>query len=156
MNFLWLMFVIVFVAVVCMAREIVRSWRRNQSESVVPLCSTRSDPLEALRSSAFHKRNAKWISMSECEKLVHTRDNLVFITVKSKKIHEAAPFPGIYSLSVSPNQLIDVLRWLPPDACVVLDGELDRCCSVVEPMDRETGSASLYLLKRNNALSVVG
>jgi hypothetical protein len=156
MGFMCLLLLIVFVAVVCTAREIVRYWRRNPPEYLVPLHSTRSGAIEALRSSAMRKRHARWISMNECEKLVHTRNNVVFIAIKSEGYNDPPPFPGVTYLSVSPNQLIDVLRWLPPGACVVLDGEIDPCCSVVEPLDRDTGSASLYLLRHNRALAGVG
>lgn len=156
MNFLWLTFAIAFVAVICLAGEfIVRSWHRNPPECVVPLYPVRPGSVDTLRPSVMRKRCARWISMNECEKLLYSGDNVVLITVRSSNNHEPAPFGRMNNLSVPPNQLIDVLQWLPPNACVVLDGELGLCCSIVEPLEGETGSASLYLLSRNNILSRV-
>lgn len=67
MNFMWLMFLIVLVAVVCTAREIIRSWRRHPVDCTALPQSARSDSIEAPRSSALHQHHAKWISMDECE-----------------------------------------------------------------------------------------
>jgi hypothetical protein len=156
MNFMWLLIVLTFVAIVCTVFGILRDSRRRLPKCVVPFDSPCSDSIGAPRTSVIRKRHAKWISTKECEKLIHNTDNVVFIDIRSQGADEHFAVPGIYALSVSPNKLVDVMQWFPPDTCVVLCGEVDLCFSIVEPLDDDAGSTSIYLLKRNDVLSKAG
>ena len=156
MYFLWLLVGIPVVAIICTAGEIVRDWRARLPERMVPLTPVRFPSVDAVPPPIMPKRQIKWISMKECEGVVHNSYNVVFIEIRSGSEGKALPFPATHVLSIAPSQLADVLRWLPPDSCVVLCGEVDLCSSILGSLDDIAGSASIYLLKGEPAHSEVG
>jgi hypothetical protein len=156
MNFIWLLVGIPVVAIIFSAREIVRDWRHRLPERVVPLNPVRFPLVDAVPPPAMPKRPIKWISMKDCEGVVHNSSNVVFIEIRSGSEGKPLPFPATHVLSIAPSQLVDVLRWLPPDSCVVLWGEVDLCSSILGSLDDVAGSASIYVFKGEPAHSEVG
>jgi hypothetical protein len=143
---MWLLIGIVFVVVLCTARGIVRGQKRRLPECVVPLPPSRFHSIDAIFPGAMPKRQVKWISAKECASLVHTSDNVVFIAIRSGSRNKRPSFPGLQSLSIAPNQLADVLRWLPPESCIVLSGEVDLCASALGSLDDIASSGPVYVL----------
>lgn len=147
MDFMWLLIGIVFVAVLCTAHGIVSGHRRRLPECVVPLPAPRFHAIDAVSPCVMPKRQVKWISAKECAALVHTSENVVFIAIRSGSGNKRPSFPGLQALSIAPNQLADVLRWLPPESCVVLSGEVDLCASALGALDEIAASGPVYLLR---------
>lgn len=146
MGFMWLLIGIVVVAVVCAARETIRGWRHSLPERVVPLtpvCFPSVDALPAPSTTA--KRHVKWISIKECERLIQTSNNILFIAVRQGSERKLLPFPAIRAMSVAPCELVDTLE-LISDSCVVLCGQVELCSSILGSLTDNVGSTPLYVL----------
>jgi hypothetical protein len=68
--------------------------------------------------------------MKECEHIIHTLDNIVFIAIRQGCERKFLPFPPIQAISVAPGELADTLK-LIPDFSVVLCGQVELCTSIV-------------------------
>jgi len=155
MSFMWLLMGIVLVAVVCTAREIVRGWY-GPPRYGVSLQLSRSRSINAVHPAPIRKRQVKWISMRECENLVYSSRDLVFIALRRTSDGTPLPFPGLHAFAIAPSQLADVLRWLPPGSRVVLCGEVDSCSSILGSLDDIAGSSPVYVLKTTTVHSKAG
>jgi hypothetical protein len=156
MSFMLLLMGIVLVAVVCTAREIVSGWRCGPPRYVVPLPLSRARSIDAVHHAPIRRRPVKWISMRECESLVHSSADIVFIALSRASDGAPLSFPGPHGFSIAPSQLADVLRWLPPGSRVVLCGEVDSCSSILESLDDIAGSRPVYVLKTTNVHAKAG
>jgi len=92
------------------------------------------------------EREVKWISAKECEALLRTYCDVIFIDLRSGK--ENAPIPLAVSeiLTVSPSQFSDMLRWLPASSSIVLYGASDSCASLLWSTRNIHGGAPVYVL----------
>jgi hypothetical protein len=155
MSFMWLLMGIVLIAAVCTAREIVRGLRYGPSGYGVPRLLSPSRSIDVVHPAPVRKRQVKWISMRECESLVYSSRDIVFIALRRASDRTSLPFPGLHAFSIAPSQLTDVLRWLPPGSRVVLCGEVDSCSSILGSLD-DAGSPPIYVLKTTAVHSKAG
>jgi hypothetical protein len=154
MVFMWVLMVIVLVAVVCTAREIVKGWKPAAQNSAVVVRSPRYRPLASNSFARPGTHTAKWLSISDCERLVHSSDKVIFIAIGSSR--GSFPFPEFTSICIPPYELEDVLRWIPPGQTVVLCGQIDLCLSTVRLEELNAGTAQIYVLRTHPAHSMVG
>jgi hypothetical protein len=136
----------VVVSVLCTARAIVRSWKHKLPECVAPLRSSRLHSIDAARTSMRSKPQVERISVKECENLIHSFDNVVFIALRQGSERTPLPFPAKVAVSIAPSELADVLK-LIPDCRVVLCGEVDLCNSISETLKDIARSAPVYVLE---------
>ena len=155
MSFMWLLMGIVLIAAVCTAREIVRGLRYSSQDYVMRLPLSRSRAIDRVHPTPIRKRQVKWISIRECESLVYSSRDIVFIALRRASDRTSLPFPGLHAFSIAPSQLADVLRWLPPGSRVVLCGEVDSCSSILGSLD-DAGSPPIYVLKTTAVHSKAG
>jgi hypothetical protein len=142
MIFMWLLIAIVLVAIMCAGHELVQRWKPGVPGRAIPLRSSR----EVI--PATSKRHAKWISMAECERLLHSNRNVFFVVIRSYGVSGPLPFWGIHAVSISPGEIVDVLQWIPTHDIVVFCGETDVCSSLFERREDGVGTASIYILNR--------
>lgn len=155
MVFMWLLIVIVLVAVICTAREIMRGWKPAAQRSAVVLRTPHYRPPAPKSFATSGAHAAKWLSISDCERLVHSRDKIIFIAIGASR-EGSLPFPELTSIFIPPHELGDVLRWIPPGQTVVLCGQIDLCLSTVRLEELNTGTTQIYVLKTQPAHSMVG
>ncbi len=93
--------------------------------------------------------------MSDCERLVHSSDKVIFIAIGSSR-ENSLPFPELTSICIPPHELEDVLRWIPPGQKVVLCGQIDLCLSTVRLEELNARTAQIYVLRTQPAHSTVG
>ena len=148
MNFMWLLIGIVVVAVICTAREVVKGWRHKLPESMVSVPSPHFHSLGAFRPSSIPKRQVKRISMTECERLIHTSENVVFTSVREGSGGKRLPFPEMHVMSIAPNELVDVLKLIPECCVVVLCGEVELSSSILGSLADAAGSAPVHVLEK--------
>ena len=84
--------------------------------------------------------------MKECERLVQTSGNVVFIALKKESAGKPLPLLPMHAMSIDPGELVDVLK-LIPDSYVVLCGEVDLCSSILGSLEDVAGSMPVYLLE---------
>lgn len=152
MEFILLIIETVVVVVLCTARAIVRSWKHKVPECVVPLCSSRLHSIDAARTSMRSKPQVKRISVKECENLIHSFDNVVFIALRQGSERTPLPFRATHAVSIAASELVDVLK-LIPDCYVVLCGEVDLCSSIFETLEDIARSTPVYVLESTAACS---
>ena len=156
MAFMWLLLRIVFVAVVCTAREMIKSWKTAFPQSAVVVNSRRSRPIPVAPSSPLGKYSAKRLSLKECKRLLDESEAIVFIAISGDSRKPSCPFPELTSLSISPNELGEVLHWLPTGRSVVLCGQVDLCSSTIRVSDLSAGEPHIYVLQSQTAHSMAG
>jgi hypothetical protein len=144
MNFMPFLMAIVLLAVICTAHEILKGWKRRAPDRAFLRRASRSDSRNIV--PAISKRRAIWISMRECQQLLHSKNNLFFIAIRSGGISGPLPFSGLHAVCISPSEVVDVLQWVSTDNCVVFCGETDVCSSVFGRRNDEAGTASIYVL----------
>lgn len=154
MTFMWLSIGIVLVAVIYTACKIAKSLKVTPKESVVALPNARSRAADTGRSGAKRKPNVKWLSMKDCENLLRNGGQVLFVAIRTGGKEGPVPFPELDAISVSPAQLADVLRWVPPGKNVVLCGEVDL--STIIWADCASGITPIYLLGNEPAYSKAG
>lgn len=155
MDVLWLVLGTVFVAVVWTARSIVKSWECAPVRNVRALPPLRPNSTKSLQSNSASRRVIRAISMQECESLVHSADDVIFIVVRAVGDRGPLPFPEMHALAVVPGQLADELRWLPSASCVVLCGAVNLCASELGSLAGGLGSRQIYILRQTSAQSEV-
>ena len=155
MVFMWLLMVIVLVAVIGTAREIMRGWKPAAQRSAVVLRTPRYRPPAPRSFATSGTHTAKWLSISDCERLVHGNDKIIFIAIGASR-EGCLPFPELTSICIPPHELGDVLRWIPPGQTVVLCGQIDLCLSTVRLEELNAGTTQIYVLRTQPAHSMVG
>jgi hypothetical protein len=88
----------------------------------------------------------KRISMGEFREVLTKCVDLIVIDLRTDASWDPFPIPTAFVLPVTPNELISVLDWLPPDRSVAFYGSSDSCISVIEKSSIMRGSAPLYVL----------
>jgi hypothetical protein len=156
MAFMWLLLSIVFVAVVCTAHEIAKSWQPKVQRSAVVIHRPRDRPIAVTPSSTLGRYTAKWFSMKDCERLLDSSDKVIFIAIRGDFSEDSLPLPELISLSIAPNELAEVLHWLPPGQSVVLCGQVDLCSSTIRPAEVNAGTPHIYVLQSQPVHSMAG
>jgi hypothetical protein len=141
---LWLLLTIMLAALMYFVRRLIRSGRRKLRDSMpsVPAPSMEIVP----KASWANTRMIKWISISEFIS-VHTKcSDLIVIDLRENAELVPFPIPTAVVLPVSPNELVNVLEWLPADKAVVLCGASDLTIFMIETSFCKEGSGPLYVL----------
>lgn len=92
------------------------------------------------------KRYIKWISAKEFRTLSRRSDDLVLIVLRKKAEAKAISFPESHILYIEPDQLINLLKWLPPSCGAILYGTFTCLSASVLSVRNLTGSAPIYVV----------
>jgi hypothetical protein len=155
MAFMWLLLGITLVAILCTAHEILKNWKPEVQGSASVTQSPRYRPIAVHPVSALGKYSVKWLSMKDCENLLDRSDKVIFIAIRSDSRNESLPLPELVSFSIAPNELAEVLHWLPPGQSVVLCGQVDLCSSTIRLAECH-GTPPIYVLPSQPAHSMAG
>lgn len=155
MDFLLLLLGIIFVAVICTAARIVTGRkqplvRQGTRRLLPPSHSTAPShpPLERgpeLRS----------ISIKECETLIRSSGEVLFVAVNETGHRRPLPFHNMYALNMTPRQFADEVRWFPANTCVVLCGDVNLCSLALGLLENVPEIPLIYMLRdRSSRLEI--
>jgi hypothetical protein len=96
------------------------------------------------------RRHVRWITPQELPVLLHRFENVIVVDLRSEKRLRPTLFSASHVLPASPDQLNDLLPWLPADTGVVLCGPPDLCKRLLLKIRYLTGSAPIYVLAATN------
>lgn len=146
MDFIWLLLGLVLLSLLCTA---VRN--RREKKQKLPACVVPLPPTSSPSANAFFflniGREMKWITANELRALKEKSNDLIVIDCRPDRFRRLAEFAGSSALSIRPEQLVEVLNWLPANRSAVLCGASDLCRSPVMKMDHRRGLAPVYVLK---------
>jgi hypothetical protein len=146
MESMWLVIGILILAVVYTAHWAVRNCREKPVESAFRSHAPCALSIEVAR-GPIKKRQLEGISITECKRLIHASDNIMFLAIRQGSEMKFLHFPGIRAMSVDPSDLVDALRSVP-DCCVVLCGQVELCSSILESDTDFAGSTPIFVLER--------
>ena len=146
MDFIWFFVAVPVVSFLCTACLIATDHRRKLPDCVVPLSTI--GLVSAKKTSPFsNRRKIRWISMGECEGIVRTSSDVVFLDLGPPEEDKRLPMRAAHVLSISPNHVLGVVQWLPPETTVVLYGAYDLCASMIWTARSLAGIAPVYVVK---------
>ena len=87
------------------------------------------------------------ISLAELLVLFVSTDDLLVIDLRPGQQRDSFPVLGDDILCVQPNELPDVLEWLPSNKNVVFCGASELCITMIQTSPCIYGSAPLYVLE---------
>jgi hypothetical protein len=152
MYFLWVLFAIPALVLLYTACVIVRD---DQTDPRGCASELRSSDISSMgrRASEFqNSRAVKQITAEELDDLAHRSNDVILIDLTPPWERKPLLIPVAHTLFVAPNQLQDILRWLPPASSVVLYGSSRLCASVTPAVGHLTGSAPVYVLSEPKIL----
>jgi hypothetical protein len=118
-------------------------------ESVPHTCACSLDP-SYIRSTAAmtsrKHREVRRISTQDLRYLVYKSDDLILIDLRPPLAAKPIPLPAAHILSVSPDELEGLLRWLPPATSAALWGGTYACASAAQVCHGISGTAPIYVL----------
>jgi hypothetical protein len=155
---LWSLSAIALAGVTIPIWQISRIGRHNyfDDSQVNPLPSAGRTPVPALpvqvpggsEPAQKQTRPTKWISVDVFRTLLGDESNHpVVIDLRPESQWTPFPIPDVFVLRLAPQDLIDVLAWLPPDRSVVFYGASNFSIFLIEISGCMEGSAPLYFLE---------
>jgi hypothetical protein len=147
MDFIWPLVAMPVASLLYTAYVIARDSRHKLPDCVVPLSTLGPGAAKKTSYVPSHRREIRWVSMNECEDLIHTSTDIIFIDLGSPDEEKHFPIEAEHVLSISPSNILDVLQWLPPETTVVLYGASDLCTSMIWTVRNLAGVAPVYVLK---------
>jgi hypothetical protein len=91
-------------------------------------------------------RTIKWISLTELKTMTHPFEDVMFVDLISRDSSRPSCLESADFLHIKPDELCDVLRWLPASSCVVLIGPTVECRSMVKSASRIAGHAPIFVV----------
>ena len=125
----------------------------RERESAQGTCACELRPCR-IHSSHRHREVLR-ISTKDLRHLAYKSDDLILIDLRPPSAAMPIPLPTAHILSVSPDELRDLLRWLPPaTSAAVCGGETDVVyASAIQACHGISGTAPIYILAETPALN---
>jgi hypothetical protein len=147
MEIFWIFFAIPTVGLLYTICIIGRERRSAQGTCACELSPCR------IHSSNRHREVLR-ISTKDLRYLAYKSDDLILIDLRPPLEATPIPVPTAHILSVSPDELRDLLRWLPPATSAAVCGETDVvCASAIQACRGISGTAPIYILAETPALN---
>ena len=114
-----------------------------------------SEPVQETCTCALHPcyihaprrhREVLRISTKDLRYLAYKSDDLILVDLGPRLRGTPVPLPPAHILSISPNELQGLLRWLPPATSLALCGDTDVCDSAIQACRGISGTAPIYIL----------
>lgn len=146
MDAIWILFAMPVLALSYTVYVVAKSERTRVPAPVTQMPSTPFYSAEKRGCYQLKRRGIKWISRKECEFLLRNSDDVIVINLISQPSTGARGFPETHELYVSLSQLPELLRWVPSESSVVLQGTFDVWDSVFSTAHNIPGLAPVYVL----------
>jgi hypothetical protein len=148
MVLLWILFAMPVLSLCYTVYVIARNGGVRMPACVIPLSPITYRSTGRLGVYPQEKREVRWIFTKEFEALLRESEDVIVIVIdlRPQTRKERVPFTVGHVLSISPGELLDILRWLPTTSSVVLYGTPDLCASLLWTARNISGSAPLYVL----------
>lgn len=116
----------------------------RERELVTRTCACALHPC-SIHSPSRHREVLR-ISTKDLRYLAYKSDDLILIDLGPRFRETPIPLPAAHILSISPDELEGLLRWLPAATSVALCGATDACASAFQICHRISGTAPIYVL----------
>lgn len=121
------------------ARQLVDARTANFRQS--PLIPWINRPLKR------QQRPVRWISCEELRKILQENSHdLIVLDLRAETQGTPFPLPEVFVLSIRPDELLEILDWMPSRQCVVFYGIRDPWISAIEKSSSMAGAAPFYFL----------
>lgn len=147
MYFIWTLLGMVLASLLYTSFQILKDGAQKPLNYVAPLPSRASSPAGATVFFLNSRRELKWISINELRALTEAPNRLTIIDCRSDSRARLPPIASVLALQIEPQQLPEVLGWVPADQSVVLCGVSDLCPSGIIRTPHRSGLAPVYVLK---------
>ncbi len=147
MYCLWMLLAGMLAALVYSVWRTSRSGRR-ELQVRIPSASNPSTHLEIVPEPIRTRtRTIKWISIGEFKMVLTKCSDLIVIDLRANAQLVPFPVPTAIVLPIAPDELFNILEWLPADRTVVLCGASNISVFMIETIPCKEGSAPLYVLE---------
>lgn len=156
MDFLWALIALALGFLLYPAWQLVRSVGRGSPRIFAPppvSPAAKGGKIHAF--SGGQIRNLEWVSMGQFTNLLAESNDLVVIDLRPESQHLRLRLPAAQVLTISPDELPEVLEWLPRNRSAAFCGASGTALSVIRASSRMRGSAPLYVLKDGSAWAEV-
>jgi len=132
MYFPWLLVAMPLVGLFCAVYISLRDEKRLRAETMARSMSKR--------------RRVTWISRSECDALLRTCEDVVIIDLTMRQANASDVLPSDRTLSLRPDQMLNLLKWLPPESSALVYGVSDVCALRLWTKRNLPGIAPIYVM----------
>lgn len=147
MYFLYIFCAIPAVALLYAAYIVRHDAHRVVSEPASKLSFTPRDSIRRSNSGEQNERPVESIPTDQFDVLAHRLHDLILIDLRSRRWRRPTVVPVAHTLTVAPNQLRDLLSWLPPASSVALYSATDLYEFVMATAYHLPGIAPVYVVK---------
>ncbi len=138
----------VLLAVPLLAVWRIRRSRRRELDKRIQSITQPSTPNEVVPEPVWvQTRMINWLSIGEFMTVLTKYSDLIVIDLRADAQLVPFPIPTAFVLPVTPNELSNVLEWLPADRTVALCGASNLSVFMIESIPCKEGSAPLYVLE---------
>ena len=120
MLFIVMFFAMPVIALCYLVYVVSGGSKTKMPDCVTPISPASIDSTAHLVQIVQKRREIKWISTKECETLLRSCEEVIFIDLRSHVRREPLPFPLAHVLYVDSSQLLDILKWLPAASSAML------------------------------------
>jgi hypothetical protein len=155
MDILWKLLALALASVFYVAWQILRFVKRafRTRKALVPLLGSRR---RGVSGSAWPRtRPIRQISMGAFAAVLAETPDLIVIDLRADSQRTPFPIPTAQVLPVNPNELVEVLEWLPANKSAAFCGVSNLAVLTIETSFCMGGSAPLYLLPSDSSRAEV-
>ena len=149
MDFLWALIALALGFLMYPAWQILRSFGRLSRAPMIPVSQT--DDRYVHGAGGTQTRTLRWVSMDEFREILDLAADLVVIDLRPQDERGSLPVSGTQILCVGPEELAEVLQWLPPDRSAAFCGASGLAVFMIRTSCCMHGSAPLYVVKPQSA-----
>ena len=125
MYFLYIFCAIPALALLYAAYIVRRDAQRVPRQPASELWLAPWDSIHRSNSGEQNERPVESIPADQFDELAHRLQDLILIDLRSRRWQRPTVVPVVHTLTVAPNQLRDLLSWLPPGSSVALYSAAD-------------------------------
>jgi hypothetical protein len=149
MYFLYIFCAIPALALLYAAYIVRRDAQRVPRQPASELWLAPWDSIHRSNSGEQNERPVESIPADQFDELAHRLQDLILIDLRSRRWQRPTVVPVVHTLTVAPNQLRDLLSWLPPGSSVALYSAADLHEFVIATVCHLPGIAPVYVMKES-------
>ena len=149
MSLIWILVVLPTICLLYTATVIVRGNKPTSTTYVTPLPRMPFDLKTNIGAPYGVHRKINLVSARALGEIMKEPTDAIFIDVKPSGSGDPYPLPGVPALSVSPLELFEVLKWIPPETSIVLREASDLSKAIIWSGHNIAGLAPVYIITRD-------
>jgi hypothetical protein len=149
MYFLYILCAIPALALLYTAFAVASDIRKGPGAPASELRFSARNSITRESCGAQSRRPVEPISLEELADLALRSVELILIDLRARRKYRPTAVPVEHTLVVAPQQLQDLLCWLPPQTSVVLYGSSELLESLLSAVSQLPGVAPVYVVKES-------